>query len=327
MTHKFTDRASIGELRDTAEGYLVTLARVARTGIQVYDRAELGMLGAGTVRVNRDASEVFNKDAFKTLVHAPITIDHPREVVTADNWKELAVGEVGENVLRDGEMIAVSLMLKDADGIKKARTTHKEISLGYEALLVDAPPGADYDFDMKNFRYNHLALVPRGRAGYAARIGDADNWGASPVTTKDIQMDMKTVVIGDASLTVAASDADKLTKMIADHTRALADAAKATATAEAARDVALSKVLSDADLDALVADRAAHAVKLQAVMDAKGAEFVKDKSKDYIAAAYDLLDAAPATSPLRTALADKKPMKKPGSAWDKFIPGNKKDDM
>src|SRR5699024_3613650 len=109
----------------------------------------------------------------------PVTVDHPPENVTAENWSKYSVGEVGDAYSKDSEWIIVNPMVKDSAAIQAARTTHKEISMGYEAGIVKARDGIDADFEMTDIRMNHLALVPAGRAGHQARIGDS--CGASPV--------------------------------------------------------------------------------------------------------------------------------------------------
>lgn len=274
---KFTDNAPLGMVKDTADGFMIAMSRVARTGVQDYRASELGMSGNHIVRVNRPESAVFNKDAMASLTHAPVTVNHPAENVTADNWKDLAVGEVGEGILRDGEWLGVSLIVKDAKGIEAARSTHQEISMGYTADIVDAPEGVDFDLEMTNIKFNHLALVPKGRAGAEARIGDgAHNWGATPVILdKEVQMDIKTIVVGDKAVQVAASDASTVEQVMRDH-KAEVEALKAEIEA---RDTTIGelkaenadtakKVMSDADIAAAVVAR-------KAVTD-KAAEFVKE---------------------------------------------------
>jgi uncharacterized protein len=287
---KFTDSAPIGQVRDTADGYLVALSRVARTGVQDYLAHELGLMGSHVVRVMRHPDDVFAKDAMTSLSHAPVTVDHPSVMVDADNWRELAVGEVGEGVLRDGEWLSVPLILKDAKGISAARTTHKEISMGYTANLVDAPAGSDWDLEMKDIRFNHLAIVPKGRAGSEARIGDgAVNWGAAPQQQKEpVRMDMKTIVVGDKAVQIAASDADIVTKLMADHATAIE--AKDTAIGELKAECAAAnaKVLTDAQIEARVADRMTVVDKAKSLVtdyDATG-KAVADIKREVVQSVY-----------------------------------------
>ena len=275
MSIKFTDKATIGDTKQTQDGYLVAMSRVARTGVQDYLASELGMVGNHVVRVNRPEQEVFSKDAMSSLTHAPVTINHPSEMVDADNWSDLAVGEVGDGVLRDGEWLAVPLIVKDAKGIEAANDTHKEISMGYTAELRDAPDGADYDLEMTNIRFNHLALVSRGRAGSEARIGDsADKWGAAPQQRKVNDMTTKAIVVGDEAVQVPADVADKITAAL--------DAAKATIEAKDAEIEA-----KDTQIGELKAENAETAKKV--IGDAEIAKavvarkLVTDKAAEFIA--------------------------------------------
>ena len=323
MSIKFTDRAQVGSIKKTQEGYLVASSRVARTGVQDYLASELGMayssfpperhvmvngMRDAHVYVGRPEAEVFSKDALASLSRVPVTLNHPDVPVTADNWKDLAVGEVGDNVLRDGDWIVVNPMIKDAKALIAAETTHKEISMGYTAELVDAAPDSDADFNMVNVRFNHLALVPKGRAGSHARIGDA-SWGASPVTLEDKAMtvELKTVILGDKSVQVEAKDADTVAAILKDH-KTIVDAKDGEIgrlTAELAD--AQSKVLTDAQIADMVAAKVEADKKLEAVRAKFGDEAVKDATPAMIDGMFRVIDKAVAVDDsVRAVFGDKK---------------------
>lgn len=296
---RFVDRANVGDVKEIEGGYLVATTRVARTGVQLYLARELGdiAINAGfapddVVRVYRHPDEVFHKDSLASITRVPVTVDHPSEGVTADNWAQLAVGEVGDAYTTDKEWIVVNPMIKDSAAIQAARTTHKEISMGYGAAIVKARDGLDADFEQKNIRYNHLALVPKGRAGDMARIGDA--WGATPVTDfqpgnkpkteKGGRMSdqLKTVVLGDKAVQVAVTDVAAIEQFKADTTKRITDAETAHAAAIAAKDEEIGKLRVDLaqaqkdaaiDVDALVAARTEFLGLLDAIapgMETKG---------------------------------------------------------
>lgn len=249
---KFTDRVAIGQTKTTAEGFLVATARVARTGVQHYLASELGDIATAAgfkpsdvVRVYRHADEVFHKDSLASITRLPVTVDHPTQDVTAENWAKLAVGEVGDAYTTEPDWIVVNPMVKDAAATKAARTTHQEVSMGYRAEIVPARDGLDADFEQRSIRYNHLALVPAGRAGPLARIGDS--WGAAPITdfqpgttpnTKGDPMtdQLKTVVLGDSAVQVAVTDVAAIERYKADMTRQLADAKAEKKKAEEDKD-------------------------------------------------------------------------------------------
>lgn len=278
---RFTDSVRVGDTKETKEGYLVATARVARTGVQMYMAHELGdvAISAGfapndLVSVYRHEDQVFSDSVMRSITRVPVTVDHPAENVTADNWSRYAVGEVGDAVAKDSEWIVVSPMIKDAAAISAARTTHKEISMGYTAKIVKARDGVSADFEMMDIRMNHLALVPVGRAGSKARIGDS--WGVSPVQDyqpgdKPIPVggvimtdQLKTVVLGDKAVQVAVSDVAAIEQFKADSAKALADAKAAHESAISAKDEEIGTLKADLkaakdaaniDVDALVADR------------------------------------------------------------------------
>src|SRR5690606_2471318 len=186
---------------------------------------------------------------------------------------QYAVGEVGDAFTKDGEWIVVNPMIKDAKGIEAAKTTHKEISMGYNANIVKARDGIDADFEMTDIRMNHLALAPRGRAVSQARIGGS--WVAGPISDnqpgvtpnnrpKEGHMTTTAVVLGDKAVQVHVEDAAEVERFKRESAKALADAeAKLTSTI-AAKDEEIGKLkaeLADAkkaaeiDVDALVAAR------------------------------------------------------------------------
>lgn len=314
---RFTDAAKIGGTKKTQEGYLVATSRVARTGVQIYRADEIGDIataagfaGGDAVRVYRAPDQVFHADTLASITRVPVTIDHPPEMVDADNWSEYAVGDVGDAYARDGEWIVVNPMIKDAAARKAAETTHAEISMGYTANIVKARDGVDADFEMVDIRMNHLALVPRGRAGSQARIGDAKTWGASPVTVEDKQMtELKTVILGDKAVQVEAKDADTVAAILKDHKSALDAKDAKIGELEVKLADANAKVLTDAQIAGLVKAKVKADTERAAVI-AKIGDKAKDWSDSQIEGAYLALDAAPAAvdDTARKALADMKPI-------------------
>lgn len=296
---RFTDSVKIGDTKETAEGFLVATARVARTGVQLYMAHELGDVATNAgfkpndvVRVYRHEDQVFSDGVMRSITRVPVTVDHPSESVTAENWSRYAVGEVGDAVTKDSEWIVVNPMVKDASAIKAAKTTHKEISMGYSAKIVKAREGLDADFEMTDIHMNHLALVKAGRAGSMARIGDS--WGVSPIqdfqpgitpkTERGGRMSdqLKAVVLGDGIVQVSVADVAAIEQFKTDSAKALADAKAAHESAISAKDEEIGtlraelKTAQDAakiDVDALVAARTELVSQVNAIdskIDPKG---------------------------------------------------------
>lgn len=202
----------VGNVKTTKEGYIVASPRVARTGIQLYSGAELGVKDKAIVRVYRPEKEVFAKDAFATLAHRPITDDHPKEMVSVDNWKKFAVGMSDGEVTRDGEFIRVPMMLMDKSAVDRYKAGKAELSVGYTCELkwepgVDPDSGLAYDAVQTNIRANHIALVDTARGGHALRIGDDGSLVAdAEVEDKGTKADKEEIQMSDKKMTTLVVD-------------------------------------------------------------------------------------------------------------------------
>ncbi|WP_430439076.1 DUF2213 domain-containing protein [Shinella sp.] len=315
----FTDAVAVSGTRRTTDGYLVAEARSVRTGIQLYAGHEVGKPEMKVVRVYRPADQVFAADSLQSFTHAPVTMDHPAEAVTADNWKQLAVGEVSTAAKKDGEWVHLPLILKDAAAIQAVETGKRELSAGYTCELVwgdgVAPDGQAFDAQQSNIKINHLAIVDRARAGSKARIGDgATSWGVAPVTNdqpeKDKIMNLKTVTVDGIPVEVTDQGATviaTLQQRLADATTKMSTADAAHVAALAAKDAELAK--KDAEIDALkakVLDDKALDAKVQARGDliATANKIAKDVKTDGLSDA-DIRKAVVVAKLGDTALAGK----------------------
>ena len=144
----------------TAEGFIRDTPVVGRTGILLYRNAD------GTERREyRPPDEAFKADSLASLMGKPITIGH-KAFVTAGNAAKVApVGSVLSAGRQDGNNIVADIVVYNLD------TDSRELSCGYTLTLDETPgttpDGRHYDAVQRNIVYNHLAIVPQGRAGVA----------------------------------------------------------------------------------------------------------------------------------------------------------------
>lgn len=202
---QFNDATEVSGARITRDGYLVADAYVGKANnVQHYSAAELDRSDLPPTQrlgILRPEKAVFSDASLASLAGRPITIDHPGQDVTAENWKRLAVGDVGLEFLRDGERLKVPLKIMDAAGIRAVKSTHQAFSLGYTAEIDWTPgiqDGVAYDGSLKDIRYNHLAATPNPRGGHDLRIVD-ENTLEPTMNTKVIIVDGFDVVVTDAS--------------------------------------------------------------------------------------------------------------------------------
>lgn len=175
---RFFTVENIGEKRSTTpEGFLVCHdVPIARTGFQLYLSSEVPLedAGNGEVTVERLPEEVFRAETIASFEGKAVTVEHPNEFVTPDNWQQLAVGTV-QNVRRgeglQDDLLIADLVITDKAAIEYVNKELPEVSAGYEATYEQQEPGRGIQRDIVG---NHVALVERGRAGPRCSIQDKE---------------------------------------------------------------------------------------------------------------------------------------------------------
>lgn len=215
------DAVKIGKPVRTAEGYLKTTARVAQVGILEYPRKD------GTIYREFVSPEVLHEQAsMDSLSLLPVTDEHPSKNVDSKTVKYAMKGVTGQEARKDGtDGLDTDIVIMDADLVESAeRGDKQEVSAGYTCLLDETPgiwQGQKYDAKQIERRYNHIAVVPEGRAGKNVRLRmDA----AHNLTLEE---DMVTIKLDGKEYQVEQSVAD-----------ALKAAGAATAKADAAKEAA-----------------------------------------------------------------------------------------
>lgn len=310
------DFGRIDAAERTSQGFLKAPAYLTRAGVFTYYNAD-----GSPRREYRSTAEVFRADSLATLISAPVTDKHPSEMVTADNRSKYDMGNIGDQIVRDGGKVAATMYVKDARLISAVeRGDMRETSCGYvcdtdetPGIVPDGEPdsGQRYDAAQLNIVYNHVAVVPMGRAGSEIRMRlDAAGNAVIPTTSTEKPMHKERIdgvdyeVGTDAHKAACArrDEGEKKAKAERDALQARADAAEGEvkklkadalempkkiaeqAAARATLETGARKVLgseakldgkSDAEIRRMVAEKSAPSVKLDG------------KSDDYIAALFD----------------------------------------
>lgn len=159
-------------MTDTPEGYLICHdVAIARTGDMVYRAGELQLEGEPDrpVTVRRYAQDVFDPAAVASFEGKDVTAGHPAESVGPANHAAYSKGHV-QNVRREGDLLVADLLVKDAGLISDIKNgVVREVSCGYRCSYVQE---GDH-YRQGNIRGNHVAVVPRGRAGREVAIKDS----------------------------------------------------------------------------------------------------------------------------------------------------------
>jgi len=184
----------------------------------------------------------------------PVTIQHPKSLVTGANWRKFSVGHVGDDPRRadDGKHVSASLWILDAQAQKLIKSGElRELSVGYMAALEEvpgvSPEGEHYDARQTEIRGNHVALLREGQArgGRSVRLRlDAAGDAILADELEEPKMKFKIDANG-MSFDVEAADANvcrALEKERADSEKILKDAESAKSAAEARADAAEDRV-------------------------------------------------------------------------------------
>lgn len=153
------------------EGYLICRdVPINRTGVQEYLAGELGLDGdpERVVKVYRLPEDVFAPAALASFEGKDVTDNHPPEMLTAENQSAYSKGHL-EHVRRVGDNTVADLFIKDPVLASQVESgAMREVSCGYNCKFEPYLDG----YRQTNIIGNHLAVVPRGRAGKGVAIRD-----------------------------------------------------------------------------------------------------------------------------------------------------------
>ncbi len=202
-----------GDAVVSPDGYIKANAVVTRSGIFEYQNQD------GSIRRElRHPDHVWNDDSIQSMKMIPVTNGHPKErMVTPENFKKLAIGYTGENIVKDENHVMANFVITDKEGVDAViKFGRKELSLGYLVDLDETPgeyEGEKYDAMQTNIRYNHLAIVDKARAGEKARIA-LDRCDAVEFINEGINMSKRKIKLDDdMEVMVESSVADHVERL------------------------------------------------------------------------------------------------------------------
>ncbi len=224
---KYFFNTRLGETRyQLADGSLLCKdVPIGRTGKQLYGADDLPKLKPdkfGEIVVTRSPEQVFHPATLASFEGMSITILHPEDengnvrLVNPENWKELAVGHL-QNVRRgtgeQSDLMLADLIVKDENAIQLIEDGLREVSCGYDAEYEQTEPGKAGQVDITG---NHVALVPKGRAGNRCAIGDRDTmanqkknwWNRMRAAIKTGDADTMNELVESAPASVTGDEGD-----------------------------------------------------------------------------------------------------------------------
>ena len=283
------DRVSLVDNNiDESTGFMHSKVVMCRSGIQEYYGYELGLTGDDArkiYKVLRHPDDVKNKESIATFNNIIVTDEHPTEGwIDIYNIKNYQKGQVSNielfNDTADNLLTVNGLStITDANLIEKVQNGKVEVSLGYSHDLVaeDGEYGGEsYQYRFINIVANHLSVVEKGRCGKKCRIIDRIYDTISDEKKIGGQEKMKIKINGqefevddavanailaerasrDADLNESTKKVEESTKKAEDLEKEVTETKKANDALQAQLDTAREKKITDADIDAIVKERA-----------------------------------------------------------------------
>ena len=219
------DFAPIIGSEKTEEGYLRVWCRAARTGTQLYKRVD-----GSQVREYRPPEEVTKPESLSTFGMKPVTWTHPPVLLDSTNTAQFSKGTTGSQVRYNDGFVEVALVITDQETIEKIeRKDATEVSAGYRVDYDPTPgftpEGESYDGVQRNIRVNHIAIVPRGRAGPEVRLlldrMDATDAVALPQPTTLATKPMASIKLDGLEIELPAEAASAVQSYVRDTARQL----------------------------------------------------------------------------------------------------------
>lgn len=155
------------EFTYTKSGMLRVKGAIARTGEMEY------LTNDGDIYYQYVPPEtLFANEHLESIAGLPVTLYHPDETVTPENYSKYAIGSVGDRVLADQSrgLVEVIFTLGDAGAIKAAtKDGINQLSMGYWAELMPHPSRKDTYIQTKRVG-NHIAIVDHARGGEKLKL-------------------------------------------------------------------------------------------------------------------------------------------------------------
>lgn len=154
----------------SGEGFLLADAVITKVGDLPYTRKELGLGGnpSDTIMLSRPRAVL--EQALPTLKGAPVTRGHPDKFVNSENFAQDIVGAVvTEPTIDQSGNVRAAVRLYDKDTIESVQRGDHQLSPGFHFVpeFITDNKGV-----IKQARFNHVAVLPNGRAGESVRILD-----------------------------------------------------------------------------------------------------------------------------------------------------------
>ncbi len=166
----------------TPQGFLlIEDCKIAKAGVFTYLASNF-QPHAFTDRQPTDPIRVFRsketiEKAAAGFSGAPVTDDHPAEMLNVNNTRKFQKGHINGEVRVENGVMFADLMITDKTAISNIEKGKDQLSNGYFSQYIFnsglTPEGEAFDCEQIEIRPNHVAIVIAGRNGPECRVSDS----------------------------------------------------------------------------------------------------------------------------------------------------------
>lgn len=218
------DSGIIHKAEKTPEGFLRFYANFSKVGELRYLKND------GSIQIEHlTEEELFRDDSLQTLVLQPVTMPHPEVgLVTPENSRQYQRGLTGDRIIKNYPYATIIGVATDRETIDAIESGTNQISAGYTCKIRERTDGTFEQYDRV---YNHIAVVPAGRAGsdvrihldseedFAVQIDEGTSTPTdqvnSPLIDRKDSPKMTIVTLGNRNYNIDGDDAPKLADAVA----------------------------------------------------------------------------------------------------------------
>ena len=171
---------------------LTKTAKIMRDGIYFYRASEVGDTSrspSDIVKVNRDKKEVEKAyKRFQELSRLPLTIHHPENFVDLsdeNSFKEGVASDPSLSQVASYTTLDCKITMNDAASALYHKGI-KQLSCGWSGNFRKVE-GKDYDYEQEFVDFNHIAILPDGRAGSLCSIVDNNSTLIDLMSTENLE--------------------------------------------------------------------------------------------------------------------------------------------
>ncbi len=203
--HRF-DKAEV-----TAEGFIAGIVPISRIGVFPYRNKD------GSLRYElRHPKDVFDKASLDSFKGLPINVEHESLMDSPEAVAQYKVGQLGDSIFADGEVVRGNVKVDHPRGIKAAQDGALELSCAYGLDLIPETgvyDGKPYTHRQTNIRGDHLTLTKQARLGHEMRLDSADAIEVDSIISKQENPMLKKVNIDSVEYEVPAQVAVAFSKL------------------------------------------------------------------------------------------------------------------